>query len=59
MINQLAKKFYKRLLFTIDSLPQDIIFLIYIAATLCNYLIPYVREFLVEEVFQIPTRIPD
>ena len=47
MINQSVNEFYIRLLFEIDELPQEVGFLLDIAATFLNNLIPNFREFLI------------
>ena len=47
MINQWVNEFYTHLLFKIDALPQEVGFLLDIAATLFNNLIPDIREFLI------------
>ena len=47
IVNQSLNKFYTRLLFKIDALPQHVAFSLYIAETFFNSFIPDVRELLI------------
>ena len=56
MFNQSVNKFYTRLPFKIDSLPQDVALLLGIAENFFNNLSPNVKEFLISEGVQVPPR---
>ena len=58
VINQSINYFYTWFLFKIDSLPQEVGFLLDITTTLFNKLIPDVREFLISEGVQVPQILP-
>ena len=58
VINQSTNYFYTWFLFKIDSLPQEVGFLLDITTTLFNKLIPDVREFLISEGVQVPQILP-
>ena len=58
MINQSVNEFYTRFLFKIDALPQEVGFLLDIAATFFNNLRPDVRVFLISEWVQVPQKLP-
>ena len=59
MVNQSINEFYTRLLFKIDALPQDVLFLLDNAATFFTNLIPGVKYFLISEGVQVSTRPPN
>ena len=58
MVNQPVNKFYTRLLFKIDALPQDIAFSLEIDATFFNNLSSQVRELFISEGVQVLQRPP-
>ena len=58
MINQSVNDFYTRFLFKVYALPQEVGFLLDIAATLFNNLRPDVREFLILEGVQVLQILP-
>ena len=58
MFNQSVNKFYTRLVFKIDALPQDMVFPLDIAVTLLNNFCPGVRKFLISEGVQVSPRPP-
>ena len=58
MINHLVNKFYTRFLFKIDTLLQEVGFLLNIAAKFFKKLSPDVREFLISEGVQVTQRLP-
>ena len=57
MLDQSVNYFYRHLLFNIDALPQNKMFLLNIVATLLIVLSPDAQEFLVSEGVQIPARL--
>ena len=59
MVNQSVNEFYTRFLFKIDALAQDVAFPLDIAVTFFKNLSPEVREFLISEGVQVPTRPPN
>ena len=58
MVNQLVNEFYTLLIFKIDALPQEVGFLLDIAATFFKNLSPYLRELLISEEVQVPQILP-
>ena len=58
MVNQSVNEVYTQFLLKIDALPHDVVFPLYIAAIFFNNLIPDVREFLISDVVQVPSRPP-
>ena len=58
VFNQSVNEFYTRFLFKVNSLLQDVMFPIDIAATFSNNLSTDVKEFLISEGFQVPPKLP-
>ena len=58
IINQPVNEFYTQFLFKIDALPQEVGFLLDIAATLFNNLSPDVRDILISEGVQVNQNLP-
>ena len=52
MVNQLVKDIYTRFLFKIDALPQDVVFSLYIVATISDTLSTDIRGFFISEGVQ-------
>ena len=57
MVNQLVNYFYTRFLFKIDSLPQDVFFLLYIATNFFKNFNPDIRELLISEGVKVLPRL--
>ena len=58
IVNQSVNEFYTRLLFKIDTIPQDVAFPLDIDTNLFNNLSPDIRDFLISEGVQVPPRLP-
>ena len=58
MVNHLVNEFYTHFLFKIDSLPQDIVFTLDIAATFFKNLSLDIRYFLISEGVYAPPILP-
>ena len=58
MIDQSVNKFNTIFIFKIDKIPQEVGFLLDIAASFLNNLSPYVSEFLISEGVQVTRRLP-
>ena len=58
MVNHLVNEFYTHFLFKIDSLPQDIVFTLDIAATFFKNLSLDIRDFLISEGVYAPPILP-
>ena len=58
MVNKSVNEFYTRFLLAIDVLPQDIAFLLDVAATFLNNLSPEVRDLFISKGVRVPSRPP-
>ena len=58
MVNQSVNKFYTRLLFKIESPPQDVVLILDIDATFFNNLSPSIRELFISEGVQVHLMLP-